>query len=228
MLVYLVRHGQSAGNVPGIQGGANRDLSEIGKAQAEATGNALVGAGIATILASPLTRALRTAQLMATHLNAVIEAWPELAEANRALWKLAKKRRKAHFDGEPGQDVGLTADEVREMFPGVASVGFSGDEAWWNKQRVEGRGKTYRRARKVVKRIRRRWGESDEAVAVIMHGTFGSVLLTTLSEAAPTDYNCFSQHTCGISLVEITGEGTRLRYANRVDHLPGNLRTDPT
>ena len=240
MLVYLVRHGQSAGNIPGLHGGANPDLSDIGKAQAEATGDALAGAGIATIMSSPLTRALRTAHLIATPLGATVEAWPDLAEADRKAWKVLKKERSA------ASRAGLTADEVAERFPGTRLVGFSGDQTWWLEQGREGRKGTYRRAEKVIRQIRKRWaardGEfarrtrkririadsRDGAIALVTHGAFGSVLVAALVEAAPTDYNRFSQYNCGISLVEISGKETRLRFLNRTDHLQPDLHTDLT
>jgi len=220
MHLYLIRHGQSQSAVPSGAGGGNADLSDAGREQAEATGRALVGAGIGVVLASPLTRALRTAHLIAAHLGASVEAWPELAEADRRAWDLPKKKRDA------SQRVGLTTGEVSDQFPGTEVVGFSGDEPWWLTQGTEGRRRTYKRAKAVVKRIRKRWAKTDESVALITHGTFGSVLIAVLCEAAPTSFNRFSQDTCGISRFEIAPKETRLRFLNRIDHLPAELRTD--
>lgn len=227
MYLYLVRHGQSAGNVPGEKGGPNPDLSDIGYAQAEATGRALASTRIGAILASPLVRALRTAHLIAQPVGAKLEAWPDLAETDRSAWKLPKKEREAHFRGDT-HGVALTARQVAELFPGTSVRGFSGDDRWWVDQRLEGRGRTCRRAAKVIRRIRKRWTGREEAVIVITHGAFGSVLLATLAEAAPADYNRFSQYNCGISLIEVQSDESRIRFLNRVDHLPAELRTDLT
>jgi len=228
MLLYLVRHGQSAGSIPGSHGSPNPDLSEVGKAQAEATGRALLGVPVQAILCSPLTRALQTAHIMAKHVEATVEAWPELAESDPTAWRLPKKKREGHFTAGWGHGVGLTANQTVRDFPGTKAVGFFGDEHWWVDLWSEGRGRTYRRGRKAIRRLCKRWADAEGAVVLVTHGSFGSVLLSALTESARTDYMRFGQHTCGISLVELTSKGTRLRYLNRVDHLPPELRTDLT
>lgn len=63
--IYLVRHGESAGNVQGrVQGQSESELTERGRAQAEATGRALQDRGIHRIFSSDLSRASESAQLI--------------------------------------------------------------------------------------------------------------------------------------------------------------------
>ena len=64
--VLLVRHGQSQGNAEQRFGGHSpTPLSELGRAQAEATARALRGEGVAAIYSSDLLRAVQTAEPLA-------------------------------------------------------------------------------------------------------------------------------------------------------------------
>ncbi len=68
--LYLVRHGQSAGNAEGRFGGHSpTPLSKLGMQQAEITGQALAKEKIGVIYSSDLHRAVQTAQPLAQLLN---------------------------------------------------------------------------------------------------------------------------------------------------------------
>lgn len=98
--LYLVRHGQSAGNAEGRFGGHSpTPLSELGKQQAETTASALSKEKIEAIYSSDLLRALQTAQPLADKLNL-----PVIAHS-------AFRERKV------GVLEGLTFDESKERFP---------------------------------------------------------------------------------------------------------------
>lgn len=61
--LYLIRHGQSAGNAEGRFGGHGpTPLSELGRKQAEITGEALAKENITAIFSSDLYRAVQTAE----------------------------------------------------------------------------------------------------------------------------------------------------------------------
>ena len=61
--LYLIRHGQSAGNAEGRFGGHGpTPLSELGKEQAEKTAKVLAKEGISAIYSSDLLRAVQTAE----------------------------------------------------------------------------------------------------------------------------------------------------------------------
>ena len=73
--LFLVRHGQSAGNAEGRFGGHGpTPLSELGRHQAELTGEALAKEGIDAIFSSDLDRALQTAEPLAQKLNLPVYA----------------------------------------------------------------------------------------------------------------------------------------------------------
>ena len=64
--LYFVRHGESVLNVQRLFAGQlDTPLTERGREQAHATGEELRGLGINVIVASPLVRALETAQIIA-------------------------------------------------------------------------------------------------------------------------------------------------------------------
>ncbi len=68
--LYLVRHGQSAGNAEGRFGGHSpTPLSKLGHEQAEITAKALAKERITAIYSSDLLRAVQTAEPLAELLN---------------------------------------------------------------------------------------------------------------------------------------------------------------
>lgn len=71
--LYLIRHGQSAGNAEGRFGGHGpTPLSDLGRRQAEATAEALAKEGVNAIFSSDLDRAVQTAEPLSKLLNVPI------------------------------------------------------------------------------------------------------------------------------------------------------------
>jgi glucosyl-3-phosphoglycerate phosphatase len=115
--MLLIRHGQSEFNVvysvtridPGI-----RDplLTEIGRAQAREAAAALEGEGLARLIASPYTRALETAEIIAGILDLPITVDARVGE--RAAFAC---------------DVGSPIQQLRARWP-LLSLDHL-DEVWW-------------------------------------------------------------------------------------------------
>ncbi len=98
--LYLIRHGQSAGNAEGRFGGHGpTPLSALGIEQAKKTAKALENEGISAIYSSDLTRAMQTAEPLADLLNLPILK--------------SKALRERHV----GKLEGLTFDESKLHFP---------------------------------------------------------------------------------------------------------------
>ena len=98
--LYLVRHGQSAGNVEGRFGGHSpTPLSALGKKQAQMTARALAKERIKAIYSSDLLRAVQTAEPLAKILNLKINATEVFRERHVGVLE------------------GLTFDEARKEFP---------------------------------------------------------------------------------------------------------------
>ncbi|MDE2670032.1 MAG: histidine phosphatase family protein [Chloroflexota bacterium] len=102
MTLLLVRHGESEGNVEGlIQGQLDKPLTDLGHVQAKAVAERLrADGGIDRIVTSPLSRALQTAEAIASALDLPVTTDDRLME----------------YDF--GELSGLTAREVAERYPG--------------------------------------------------------------------------------------------------------------
>jgi probable phosphoglycerate mutase len=97
MTLYVLRHGQTDWNVQmRLQGSTDIPLNETGRAQAHVAAKILAGEGITKIIASPLSRALETAQIVgaASGLEPVVDG--RLIERNFGLFE------------------GMTIDEVHQ------------------------------------------------------------------------------------------------------------------
>jgi len=80
---WFLRHGETDFNARRVaQGNVEVPLNALGEAQALKAADALVGAGIRTIVSSPLQRAARTAAVVADRLGLAFEIDPELHEAS--------------------------------------------------------------------------------------------------------------------------------------------------
>lgn len=98
--LYLIRHGQSAGNAEGRFGGHGpTPLSDLGLEQAEKTARVLAKEGIHAIYSSDLTRAVQTAEPLAKLLNLPIHKSEAFRERNVGVLQ------------------GLTFDESKQQFP---------------------------------------------------------------------------------------------------------------
>lgn len=98
--LYLVRHGQSAGNAEGRFGGHSpTPLSELGKQQAELVAQALARENINAIYTSDLFRAVQTAEPLAKLLDLPIVKTDAFRERNVGVLE------------------GLTFDESKEEYP---------------------------------------------------------------------------------------------------------------
>lgn len=98
--LYLVRHGQSAGNAEGRFGGHSpTPLSDLGREQAIATATALSKEKIDAIYSSDLLRAVQTASPLAELLD------------------LPVNKSKAFRERHVGVLEGLTFDESKESYP---------------------------------------------------------------------------------------------------------------
>src|SRR5438552_13357832 len=98
--LYLIRHGQSAGNAEGRFGGHGpTPLSDLGREQAEKTAKVLAKEGVNAIYSSDLLRAIQTAEPLAKLLDIQINASEAFRERHVGVLE------------------GLTFDESKQAFP---------------------------------------------------------------------------------------------------------------
>lgn len=101
MEIYLIRHGQTTGDIENRYGGSYDDhLSDGGEVQAHKLAEKLANSGIQIILCSPLMRAQETAEIVNTKLKCEIKTVEGLRERNQ----------NAVLSG-------LTRDEAKEKYP---------------------------------------------------------------------------------------------------------------
>jgi len=85
---YLVRHGDTAWNREWrYRGQVDLPLDAIGIAQARATADALAGAQLSAVFASPLKRAFNTAELIANRAGLTARPLPDLLDINYGAWQ---------------------------------------------------------------------------------------------------------------------------------------------
>jgi len=84
MLIYLIRHGQTTGDIEDRYGGVYDDeLSNKGIIQANKLANKLSNSGIQIVFSSPLIRAQQTAKILNSKLNCEIKTIKDLRERNK-------------------------------------------------------------------------------------------------------------------------------------------------
>ena len=101
MKIYLIRHGQTTGDVEKRYGGAYDDhLTAEGKRQSEHLAGQLTGKNIEMIFHSPLMRAAETAKILAEQMSCPLQETKSLRERNGY-----------------GILTGMTEREAREKYP---------------------------------------------------------------------------------------------------------------
>ena len=88
MLLRIVRHGESEGNLAGTLQGARVDqpLSSRGRRQAVSLAIRLAGEGIDSVFASPMIRARETAEVVAAPHGIGVSVDPDLVEFDWGVW----------------------------------------------------------------------------------------------------------------------------------------------
>ena len=120
MYIYIVRHGQSLGNLKGgFAGHTDYPLSELGHKQARMTADFLKNEHIDLIISSPLSRAMHTALPIAADRSLEIIPDKEFMEMNFGDW-----------EGRPLDEVereynGAVTSWKREMYKTVCPNGES-------------------------------------------------------------------------------------------------------
>lgn len=196
MYCYLIRHGESAYNAEGrIQGQSNVPLTDLGRKQAIALGNAFRTQAIDAIYSSPLDRALHTAQPIAAALGLPLETDPRLMELNAGVFQ------------------GLIWPEIAERYPDAAARWKSLDPDYRIPQ-GESRRDLITRALAVIEAIRAR---GHARVAIVAHGGLLSAGLKGLL-GIPAERNPFMFYNGSISTLQ-WGEQLKLLTLNQIEHL---------
>jgi 2,3-bisphosphoglycerate-dependent phosphoglycerate mutase len=192
--------------------------SEAASADPEAGGGPCTTTyGITCLVCSPMKRALLTTQPASRALGLQPEIWLDIHEHGGI-----------YLDhGEPAGKVGypgITRPEVGAQFPGYRAPETLTDWGWWHDGFEEWEA-CLRRAGEVARRLRG-MNSGEASIAMVTHGGFASALIMALVGTPPDAGVHFSHHNTGISLIRFRPDGgIRLRYLNRVPHLPPGMVT---
>lgn len=207
MKIFLVRHGESEGNLGGTLQGCRLDtpLTRRGRRQAEALAVRLAEAEIDDVVASPMARARETAEICAAPHGLATRLDLELVEFDWGVW------------------TGLPLDD--EMDRSVAEL-----RAKWRSGDVDAappRGESPLqaggRASGVLARLK---AASPAAPLVVAHGRFNRILVATLLGRDLARMDEVRQRNGSISVFEWDGEGAATPLLlDDVSHLGGDVST---
>jgi len=197
---YLVRHGQSLGNVePGH--GADPPLTDLGRQQARLTARRLAReAQVDGLFASPLRRAAETARIIgeAVGVEPVTLDW-----------------LKEH---DVGPLAGKPLEQIEAMWPGMWR-----EELWddwdWQPPGGESFREVYHRVSAGAEALRREYGDTDARLVLVLHGGCGSLLLGYLLGGQDDAFSRFGWSNCGVTCIEFRRGRAHLAYHNDRCHL---------
>jgi len=198
--LILVRHGETEWNrVERFRGRADVPLNAIGLAQAEATAQRIVRTWQpAAIVASPLSRAVQTAEAIACQFSLTVEPQPDLIDIDFGHWQ------------------GTTAEQVRERWPELL-------ERWYSAPHtveIPG-GETLAQLRvramaAVSALIERHRGQT---IVLVGHTVLNRVLLLAMLGLGNERFWRLGQGTCAINVIDAEAADYTLVTLNDTAHL---------
>jgi len=199
LTIYLVRHGETAFNRDGKGlGRADEPLTEVGENQARLTGQAFANRPIGQVLTSPLSRARRVAEAIASNSGAPIEPRDSLVEMDL------------------GSTEGVTYAETAARYPdfmrqwagpGAAHAIFPGGES------VAG---VAARAAPVLAALP---AHQEGRLVIVSHNFVLRALLCTLLDVPIENFRAFQLDLASITTVSIRGGRAAVGRLNDVCHL---------
>ncbi len=198
--IILVRHGQTEWNrVERFRGRADVPLNDTGLAQAEAAGRRVAAEWQpAAVYASPLSRAMKTAQAIAKHFDLPVQAYPGLIDIDFGEWQ------------------GLTREEAARRWPEIV-------EAWFHAPQsahIPG-GETLpalrARGMQAVRALAAR--HPQDTIVLVGHTAINRAILLGVLGLGDDRFWHLHQDTCAINVFETEGEDFTLVSLNDTCHL---------
>ncbi len=229
MELFLIRHGQSANNVLTDMTLRVEDplLTPTGELQAERVARHLAARRhlhtdardaarpiFDRLYCSPMLRAMQTARPIAQALGVPYEVWLDIHEVGGIY--LDHDGRKVGYSGQ-------TRSQLLERFPESTLPHDLSEQGWWNRDFEEAH-QGHARAVAVARDLRARAGDNVR-IGIVSHGDFLSALLNALNDLEHGNGSYYEHRNTGITHVDLTPLGARVRYLNRVDHLDEALIT---
>lgn len=199
MELYLIRHGESMGNVVtyDVPDGV---LTPKGEQQARQLALAMRTIELTHIISSPLKRALQTASCIAQEHGLRITVWKQTREC-RAL----------------GTYIGPPMEELRSLFP-HADFPDDMETDGWVYEGMESPEAGLQRAYEIAERLRSEFDDTAR-VAMIAHGGFNQMLLRAFLGMNDPRRVIFEQGNTGVNHLKVDGDQVRLAKVNDLSHL---------
>ena len=198
--IVLVRHGETEWNrVERFRGRADVPLNQTGIAQAEATARRIEkGWEVTAVYASPLVRALRTAEAIAQQFTLDVQVHPGLIDIDYGAWQ------------------GRSPDEVRREQPELVDAWYRAPQA----ARIPG-GESLDELRIQCGEALREVAERHPArtVALVAHTVVNRVILLIVLGLGNERFWRLRQDPCAINEIEASGEEYTLVSMNDTCHL---------
>jgi broad specificity phosphatase PhoE len=245
MIVYVIRHAESANNRLALnlsydeymlQRSADPPITELGERQIVLLADHLatyaeplpdknwdgLGYGITHLFCSPMLRTLQTALPIVERTGIAPDVWVDIHEHG------------GMFRGNPHTGIdfeiyaGLSRREIGEKYPLYHLPEAITDAGWWTSGYEDMSG-CYARAIRVARELRRRAKRNaeegrEERIALVSHGTFMDTLLKAFFDQIPGRNFYFQHYNTGITRIDFAPDGTLfLRYINRTLHLPAEM-----
>ncbi|MDO8944532.1 MAG: histidine phosphatase family protein [Desulfobacterales bacterium] len=238
MILYYVRHGQSANNALLDATGAETDrvvdpeLTPAGLKQAVCVAQMLCGGqhltrsrassktgfGVTHLYCSLMTRAVHTAQFISQSLDLPLAGRTDIHEGGGIF---LEDRVTGELTGFPGG----TRTELCTRFPELVWPADAREDGWWNRP-FEAIPDRKLRARRVLAELLARHGGTDDRVVFVSHGGFFYRFMCAVLDLPDPEGLWFHMYNTAVSCLEFTADGgVGVRYLNRTDHLPPDLIT---
>lgn len=207
MLIYLIRHGQSEGNMAKLYQHPETELSETGKGQVKLLAKRLSKTPIDFIYTSSLKRAMETAKIISKSKKLKIETWDDIKEIRRPTTLRGKH---------------LGSQEA-ELFNKAYNKNYKDPE--WKYSDEENYNELTSRAKKVLEHLK--ISHINQNVILVSHGTFIKTLTAVVlfrDALTPEIFWNFRHHSVakntGITTLEYTNEyGWSLISWNDMTHI---------
>jgi 2,3-bisphosphoglycerate-dependent phosphoglycerate mutase len=240
MQLYFIRHGQSENNLlwvrTGSSVGRSQDpaLTRLGRQQAELLAQHLrrtesidasgerdlqnvSGFAIAHLYTSLMIRSIATGTIIARTLDLPLVAWEEVHERGGIYLK----------DEQTGERIGQAGANrayFETHYPDLVLPDSLDEDGWWSRP-FEEYEQALARARRFLRDLSQRHGDTTDRVAVISHGGFYNCLLAGLLRLPQPNGYWFALNNAAITRMDFRPEGVSMIYANRVSFLPKELVT---
>jgi len=199
-LILLIRHGETEWNrVERFRGRADVPLNATGLAQAEATGKHVAACWQpVAVYASPLSRAVQTAQAVAQHFHLPVQPHPGLLDIDYGEWQ------------------GLSPDEARERWPEQI-------ENWYHhpERAIIPSGETLAelrtRAMRTVNELAQH--HPSQAIVLVGHTVINRIILLGVLGLGNERFWRIKQDTCAINLFQVEENDFTLVSLNDTCHL---------